>query len=159
MREILCMVPDDWHQFRWTHPISVAIVDGSPFSGVITESQEVWSHIVAPERRQHVVSMWVSIFLMKLFLVCVILIEGVPSLCNDSCELRRPASIQLKPVDFVLWIRTPRSTPHVIFIVWALGTTKATTHAAVCHFQRNGAPTEDTSSLELWELSPLLLNS
>lgn len=62
MREILCMVPENWHQFRWTHPISVAIMDGSPFSGVIAESQEVGSHIVTPERRQHVVSMWVSIF-------------------------------------------------------------------------------------------------
>ena len=37
-----------WHHFRWTHPVSVSIVDGGPFSAVIAESQEVGHHKVIP---------------------------------------------------------------------------------------------------------------
>lgn len=135
MRETSCMVSEKWYHFRWPHPVSISIVDGGPFSAVVAESQEVGRHVVTPETRQHVGSMWVcGFFFICLCLFCFLLVQGVSSLCYDSCELRLPASVQLKPVDPVLWVCTPRSTSHVIFIIWALGTTEATNTCCCMQF-------------------------
>lgn len=80
-------------------------MDGGPFSAIIAESQEVGRHIVIPETRQYVGKMLNFQLENAVYLfgyVCVLLIQGVSSLCYDSCELCLPASIYLKPVDPVV---------------------------------------------------------
>lgn len=130
------MVPQRGRHFKRPHPVSVSIMDGGPFSAVVAESQEVGRHVVTPETRQYVGNTWNwKTRYFRLF--CVLLIQGVSSLCYDCCELCVPASVQLKPVDPVFRVRTPCSTSHVIFIIWALETTEATTHATgslVCKY-------------------------
>lgn len=62
------------------------------------------------------------------------LIAWVSSLCYDSRELCVPASVQLNPVDPVFCVCTPRSSPHVVFIIRPLGSTQA----AVSSFWNKG---------------------
>lgn len=64
----------------------------------------------------------------------VSLIAWVSSLCYDSRELCVPASVQLNPVDPVFCVCTPRSSPHVVFIIRPLGSTQA----AVSSFWHKG---------------------
>lgn len=45
-------------RLRSTHPVCVSVVNGGPFSAVITEGQEVGCHEVAPEMSQQKIRMW-----------------------------------------------------------------------------------------------------
>lgn len=79
-------------------------MDGGPLSAVIAKSQEVGGHKVAPETR-HMLNLemkHVRIEFTCFLCVCVLLIQGVSSLGNDSCKLCLPASIYLKPMNPVL---------------------------------------------------------
>lgn len=153
MGETVHTGPEKWRHFRPTHPVSISIMDGGPLPAVIAESQVVGRHKVAPETRRTgdtCKHLYVGFFLAYLsFLFCVSLSDGVSSLCYDSCELCVPPSVQLKPVDPVVCVCAPCSTSHVILIIWTLGTTQATTQAAVTSFWHDRAPQKNVGPWEL----------
>lgn len=128
-------MPEKGQRFAGAHPVTVPIVDGGPFSAVVAEGQEIGLHIVTPGVRKYMSNVFgVEMENTVRSSACVLLVERVPSLCYHSRELRLPASINLKPVDSVLCVCTPRSTSHVFFIIRALGATQTTKHAdGFCH--------------------------
>lgn len=125
MGETVHTAPEKWRHFRPAHPVGISVVDCGPLPAVIAESQVVGRHKVAAEARRtgdackhrYVFFFFLSTPAYLSFLFCVSLIEGVSSLCYDSCELCVPPSVQLKPMDPVVRVCAPRSTSHVILVV------------------------------------------
>lgn len=135
MRETSCMVSEKWYHFRWPHPVSISIVDGGPFSAVVAESQEVGRHVVTPETRQHVGSMWVCGFFLS---VCVCFVsysfkESRPCVMTPVNSVSRRASNSNQ------WILSSEFAHHAPPLMSSSSSEpwepqRPQTHAAVCSF-------------------------